>query len=85
MKQYDIDKPKLIEGLRDLYAQNVEFISMVKHSETKKYSDTSIGKFKNLTAQLHTYIQRVENGAECTKSLAHWCSIFADILCNDKG
>lgn len=78
------DKPKLIQDLKALYNQNLDFIANVKAgNSTKHYSKQVMKDFKKTIRQLNDYIQDIEYGLEADKSVEDWCEILGDILLDD--
>lgn len=78
------DKPKLIQDLKALYNQNLDFIANVKAgTSAKHYSKQAMKEFKKANEQLNDYIQDIEYGLEADKTVEDWCEILGDILLDD--
>lgn len=57
MSAYEEDElDELIDDLKELYRQNIEFLS----SDNKEYSEKAIKKFIKLTSSLKKYIQSLK-------------------------
>lgn len=80
----ECDKEQLIQDLKKLHKQAVDFIANVKAGNTKKhYSKQVMKDFIKTTGQLDDYIQDIEYGLEADKSVEDWCEILGDILLDD--
>lgn len=72
---------KLINELKGLYKQNIDYIaSMTNGTSEKHYKKKTIAGFKKLNEQLNDYIQDIEYGLDCDKTAADWCELFGDVL-----
>lgn len=77
-------KERLINELRGLYNQNLDFIdSIANGTSQKKYSKKTVEAFKKLNTQLKEYIEDIENFLTCDKTLQDWCELFGDTLLDD--
>lgn len=79
------NREKLIQDLKNLYQQNLDFLASVANGTCpKKYHKETIKEFKKLNAQLSDYIEDVSFGLERDKSLSDWRDLFGDVLLGDE-
>lgn len=79
------DTDTLIEQLKALYNQTLDFIDYINNGHSRKqYGESCMNKFIKKTMQLNEYIKQVENGGKQDKSFEYWCNLLGDILVSDK-
>lgn len=80
----EADRAKLIDDLKALYKQSLDFISSVKNGTSKnKYSKETMEEFNKVKEQLGDYIKDLEKGLELEIPLSDWCEMLGDVLLDD--
>lgn len=78
------ENDKIIKELKQLYNQNVDFITSLKNGTfSKHYSNKTIAEYEKLNGQLNDYIEDIKFGLECDKDTNDWCEFFGDVLSED--
>lgn len=83
-KSQETYRLELIEKLKILYKQNIEFITKQRKGlDRKHYSQSTINLYEKLNAKLSDYIERLEEGLPIEISYEEWCTALGDTLLDD--